>query len=370
MIKIVYDYKIFTLYKYSGITRYFYELATRTAQNPEFAAKILAGFYINKYLGNCPSGLVKGWQIPTIPITRIIMSEIMRGIDRQLFNLWLDQDPPNLVHETYYSQKRTAFKKYTTVITVHDMIHEKFSATIKFAKEFSLIKATAIKRADHIFCISENTKQDLVEILDINPKKITTIYLGHSLLRSFNSPPNLINHPYILYVGERIAKYKNFKRLLHAYASSKDIKNNFHLVCFGYNSFSLSEILLMQSLNINLKNVIHLEGDDQLLASLYAHAAAFIYPSLYEGFGIPPLEAMSFNCPVVCSNTSSIPEVVGNAGEYFNPYEVDNIAGAIAKVLFSSSRTAELINYGKERITYFSWQKCAEQTQLVYKSLL
>lgn len=114
---------------------------------------------------------------------------------------------------------------------------------------------------------------------------------------------------------------------------------------------------------------IHVPGDDKTLANLYTHASAFVYPSLYEGFGIPPLEAMSFNCPVVCSNTSSIPEVVADAGEYFNPYELESIADALERVLLSQVRTKELVVRGKERVNYFSWDTCAEQTQLVYKSL-
>ena len=94
-----------------------------------------------------------------------------------------------------------------------------------------------------------------------------------------------------------------------------------------------------------------------------------VYPSKYEGFGIPPLEAMSLDCPVICSNTSSIPEVVGDAGEYFDPYDVDSIMSSIERVLQSSVRRAELVLLGRERCKRFSWKRCAQETLAVYRRL-
>jgi glycosyltransferase involved in cell wall biosynthesis len=126
----------------------------------------------------------------------------------------------------------------------------------------------------------------------------------------------------------------------------------------------------MNQLGIDESKIIHIVGDDDILANLYTHASAFVYPSLYEGFGIPPLEAMSFDCPVVCSNVSSIPEVVADAGEYFNPYEIDSIVDALEKLLFCSERFQELIIRGKKRLKHFSWDKCTYEHSLVYKSLV
>lgn len=365
--KLVYDYQAFYWGTYSGISRYIYELATRTSQAVDFEVQIAAGFYVNKYLEKCSPDLVKGWQIPLIPKS----GRILNAINTQLSKIWLNQSNPDVVHETYYSKKRTAPKQCKTVITVHDMIHEKVAHLIpERARKFSLVKAEAIRRADHIICISENTKQDLIAILDIDPKIISTIYLGYSLQRyeDFEETPK-ISAPYILYVGDRRLEYKNFKRLLQSYASRQVIFDNFKLVCCGVKSFSSDEIAIIRSLGIDDNSLIHISGNDKTLANLYTHASAFIYPSLYEGFGIPPLEAMSFGCPVVCSNTSSIPEVVADAGEYFNPYELDSMADALERVLFSTVRAKELVIKGKERVTNFSWDTCAEQTQLVYNSL-
>ena len=106
-----------------------------------------------------------------------------------------------------------------------------------------------------------------------------------------------------------------------------------------------------------------------MLSACYKHAVAFIYPSLYEGFGIPSLEAMSHDCPIVCSNTSSIPEVVGDAGEYFDPMSHESMTVAIEKVVYSEVYQKELIKKGRERLKGFSWSKCAKETLDVYKSL-
>lgn len=107
-----------------------------------------------------------------------------------------------------------------------------------------------------------------------------------------------------------------------------------------------------------------------MLASIYANAAAFVYPSLYEGFGIPPLEAMSLGCPVICGNTSSIPEVVGDAGEYFDPNDTESMRVAIEAVLQSTGRSQELVAKGQAQRSLFSWQRCARETLDVYRSIL
>src|SRR5439155_12052756 len=101
---------------------------------------------------------------------------------------------------------------------------------------------------------------------------------------------------------------------------------------------------------------------DEMLALLYRNAAAFVYPSLYEGFGIPPLEAMSVSCPVIASKTSSIPEVVGDAGEYFDPGNMESIRSAIESVLESPTRRDELVMKGRARCAQFSWARCAGET--------
>ena len=116
------------------------------------------------------------------------------------------------------------------------------------------------------------------------------------------------------------------------------MKNDFCVLFFGGGKFNKNEKGLIGWLDLTENDVIHLSGSDELLAKLYSDATAFIYPSKYEGFGIPPLEAMSYGCPVVCSNTSSIPEVAGNAAEMFDPYNIDSIRETLENVIYNSEK--------------------------------
>lgn len=379
---VVYDYQAFSLQERGGISRYFYELATRLATSDECNVKIFAFAYVNKYLRNCNNSLVCGWPVPTFPISsRIVskfnfeISKLFTKINKQIFRYSMNAlaYSPDIVHETYYSSYRLAPKQSKTVITVYDMIPEKLHSFFGKSQTDDVLssKATAIKRADKIICISENTKKDLLEFLDVDPNKISVVYLG-SAINKLNSDrfDKLSNQskPYILYVGSRNS-YKNFQGLLQAYAIS-NLAKDFQLVCFGGDPFSRRELALINQLHLIEGQVMYVSGDDKKLASFYSNASAFVYPSLYEGFGIPLLEAMSCDCPVVCSNTSSMPEVAGNAAEFFDPYDPDSIAHGLKKVLYSHQRSQELIRLGQEQVQHFSWDACAEQTRSIYLSLV
>ena len=367
MIKVGYNYQTFTQQKYGGISRIFSEIAPLIDRYDDFNVKIYAGLYQNQYLTDNLKIRIGGRKISYPPQG----NRIFLALNPVFAKASLAIDRPDIVHETYYSNINTVPKKSKTVITVLDFIHEKFIKSVGYLdRNFPEVKAKAIRRADHIICISENTRKDLLEIVDVDPKKVSTVYLANSFSNtSINNNKPLINQPYLLYVGERNALYKNFSRLLQAYGSSKMLRSNFKIVCFGSKSFSQNEMNMIKEAGINTNNILHYAGNDSILANLYAHAAAFVYPSLYEGFGIPPLEAMSFNCPVVCSNTSSIPEVVMDAGEYFDPYDIDSMRFAIEKVVLSPDRCQILKKNGKERVKFFSWDKCAKETASIYQQL-
>ena len=125
----------------------------------------------------------------------------------------------------------------------------------------------------------------------------------------------------------------------------------------------------MRELKLREGSVRQISGDDTLLVSLYRQALAFAYPSLHEGFGIPPLEAMSLDCPVLCSDASSIPEVVGDAACLFDPTDVGAICNALDLVIGSSDLRAQLIQRGRKRASQFTWERCAEQSMEVYRDL-
>jgi glycosyltransferase involved in cell wall biosynthesis len=278
---------------------------------------------------------------------------------------------PDIVHETYYSAWSSAPSKSKVVLTVYDMIHERFPENFSVLDPTRLEKALAVSRADHVICISEQTRRDLIEFLGVPAAKTSVVHLGFALPREDdpNSPLDVSIRPYLLHVGSR-SGHKNFDLLLQAYGSSSKLKAEYDLICFGGGDFTSREGEAIMSRGLGGGGVRQVSGDDRMLAAYYRNARAFVYPSRYEGFGIPPLEAMSFGCPVVCSNVSSIPEVVGDAAEMFDPLDVNSIRTSIEKVVEDDGRRMELIGRGAKRLTAFSWKRCAEQTLEVYRKIL
>jgi glycosyltransferase involved in cell wall biosynthesis len=206
-------------------------------------------------------------------------------------------------------------------------------------------------------------------LLDVNQEKISVVHLGFSLTEAKKVESGISRRPYLLHVGGR-AGYKNFETLLRAYAGQPALAREFDLVAFGAGDFDTKERELIGALGLSDSQVRQVGGGDSILTDLYQRAALFVYPSRYEGFGIPPLEAMSFDCPVVCSNSSSIPEVVGDAAVFFEPASSDSIANAIQSVLSNNTLRETLIARGRARIKMFSWERCAEQTLDIYRKLL
>lgn len=365
--KVIYDYQIFDWQKYGGISRYYYELVKYFTRNHTCESIIIAPLHVNKYIRGFNNDVVFGKYFPIVRRTY----RIRKYINMLITKIMLNRLNPDILHETYYNISKLAHHRTKTVITVYDMIHEKFPGQYPVSENrMPYIKSKAINRADHVICISENTRKDLIELTKIASSKTSVVHLGFSLTKYISEVEgNIISRPYILFVGQR-GGYKNFQRFLQGYASSKRLAQDFELVCFGGFEFSSDELRLIRRLGLASNKVIRISGDDKVLSNLYANAAAFIYPSLYEGFGIPLLEAMSYQCPVVCSEAGALPEVAGDAAEYFDPYLVDNIMVAIENVVYSTEKSKKLIARGLTRISHFSWDKCAQQTYAIYSSLL
>jgi glycosyltransferase involved in cell wall biosynthesis len=369
LIKVAYDSQIFSGQVYGGVSRYICEIATRISKDSDISVKTVAPMYVNAYLESMPKRILSGFKSP-FPYDFLRLYQ--RALSLLLGDTMLRFMRPDIVHETYYFKYPLGSKRAVRVLTIYDMIHEKFESQFQYGDKTAKHKAAAAERADHIICISESTKRDVIEILGIKPEKISVIHLGFDLIKGNadkdSQPECAVDKPYLLYVGTR-GGYKNFQPMLQAYATSQLLKSEFNLVCFGGGSFNTEELVLMKKLDLGANQVYQFSGDDELLAQYYKGASAFVFPSLYEGFGIPPLEAMSYSCPVVCSNTSSIPEVVGDAGQYFNPYDVKSMQIAIELVVESAELKKSLIAKGKGRLNQFSWDKCAAETLAVYKGL-
>lgn len=364
--KLLYDHQIFSAQIYGGISRYFYELMGRMSAYNEVNLGIYLGYFINeydldKYRENCSK--YYGKKHERIPKTARIFA-IINGTRLKSFS---KQFNPDIYHPTYYEYHLDCINA-RRVVTVHDMIHEKLPHYFSLRDKTPQAKKKAVSKANGIIAISESTKRDLLEILDVPEEKVQVIYHGNSLSVDKGNISTQFELPFILYVGTRTG-YKNFKLLLETYARSVNINENFKLLCFGGGPFSKEEVSSIKRFKLESK-VIQVPGNDDLLADLYMQAAVFVYPSLYEGFGIPPLEAMHYGCPVIASNSSSIPEVVGEAGLLFEPTCSDELLDKLDKVLSNTHLRNTLINLGFQRESEFSWDKCAQETFDFYNKIL
>lgn len=362
--RILFDHQIFCLQRYGGISRYYSEIARSLASMSDNKVEIFAPVYLNKYLSDHEGFSLKGLKIPQLSkLGRFVAW----GMDTALaFPLVRSRHDVDIFHETYYAGVDYCPQSARRIVTVHDMIYEKFKKEFPGRERIRRLKALAVSRADHVICVSENTRRDLINLLGVDNKKISVVYHGCAYDVCVTGKSLQVSKPYILYVGIR-GGYKNFDKLLRAYSHALKLKSELSLICFGGGPFCKAERCLMDELGIPVTSVVQISGDDSLLASLYGSAIAFVYPSLYEGFGMPLLEAMSLGCPVICSNASSFPEVVGDAAVLFDPEEVDAIQEAIEKVVFSTDLKDSLVKLGKERIKQFSWSKCARETLQVYE---
>lgn len=367
--KIAFDYQAFFIQEYGGISRYYSKLAETLNSFSDVDAKIFAPLHVNAYLSMLPSGVVIGHDVRHLRKRK----KLFRAINKIASRYQMSRYRPDLVHETYYAEKSVAPRGVPLVVTVYDMVHELFPGMFPQQDRTSSRKKEAVQRADHVVCISNCTRNDLIDIFDVPEEKVSVVYVGFERFmfdENIDSSIVLSNSkPYLLYVGQR-SGYKNFISLISAYSKSDRLKKEVVVVCFGDSPFRSNELQLFADLGLSADQVVHVSGDDRALAYAYKNAAALVYPSLYEGFGIPPLEAMSLGCPVICSYSSSIPEVVGDAAEYFDPKSIESIHESLERVLFSSTRRLDLIRAGLDHYRTFTWQRCSEETLGIYQSIL
>jgi glycosyltransferase involved in cell wall biosynthesis len=388
---ILFDHQTFIFQRYGGISRMFSEIMKYlTDNNVDFQLPIVYSDNVNlinrsyykptrpNYIYKLPDPgdwLFKGFFPGKGRIYNIVKNYYEKkrhGIletNNTLVNNYLTRNQVQVFHPTYFDNyfMETIVKcNKPYIITIYDLIHEKFMGL--FSREDMVLKNRfeLCSKAACIIAISESTKNDLIEIYNINPKKIKVIHLASSLDSSFLVPiKDFPLKDYILYIGDRWY-YKNFRNFLYSVTPIIK-KHRVIVVCAGSKPFTQKEIQLMDFLGIRGKVVYIPISNDGNLSWLYSNARLFVFPSLYEGFGIPLLEAMSLNCPVACSNTSSFPEVVGDAARVFDPWNVESMTDAIQKVFESNTLRNQLINKGKERIKLFSWEKCGEEHLKIYK---
>lgn len=263
-----------------------------------------------------------------------------------------------------------------TVLTIHDLafLIEPDCAYPTLRAYLENVVPRSARRADRIIAVSESTRRDVIERLGIAPARVTTVYEAASPefypAAAEETIPALramgIEHPYILSVGT-LEPRKNYARLLDAYASILERGAHHDLVIAGRRGW-LFEPVLERIGTLRLEERVRIvEPDDRQLRALYNRAAAFVYPSLYEGFGIPVLEALACGAPTACSDTSSLPEVAGDAGLLFDPRSTEEISDAILRLLGDGQLSRRLRARGPRQAAAFSWERAAGETAAVYR---
>ena len=358
--KIFFDYNIFYRQKYGGISSYYFNLFEEFNKNnvPFFACPI---FNKNRYIRAVKKNI---FSINIIECPSIFYN-LIDNANYQISKSFLKIYDPDIIHITYYNKNILKYKNAKKILTVYDMITEVFPN--KENLQLSKIKEQSIESSDHIIAISETTKRDLISYFNVPSKKISVIYLGVNLTSQSIEENKKEN--FILYVGSR-KSYKNFENFLYSIRSSSLLYQDFNIVCFGGENFSKYDKDILKKYKFEMTKIKFIYGGDEILKKLYSTARLFVFPSLYEGFGLPILESMANSCPVLCSNSGSLPEIAGDAAIYFDPRNFESIRGSIESAIYDDTLLDNLSKKGFERIKMFSWGACAEQTLNLYKKII
>ena len=344
--KILYDHQIFSYQKYGGISRLHTELIQKFMNYNNIEVNVGILDTENHYLKNNINFI----KYPLFSRLNLKKNIPLYCINAAYSRKKLLLDNYDIFHPTYYNPYFLQYlKNKPYVITVHDMTHEIYPEFVTKRDYAIQWKRKAIQKAKRIIAVSENTKKDLLRFYNLDPEIIDVIYLGNSLNHNTERLNIKLPESYILYVGSR-DRHKNFGVFLRAL---KDVCNNhkdLHILCVGGSGFTENELQKIN--NYHLNGRIHLlTPSDSELGYIYTNAKLFVFPSLYEGFGIPILEAFSMGCPIILSNSSCFPEIAGDAGVYFNPEKHSSLQEAIETVLVDTDYRDYLIKkaMNKER---------------------
>src|SRR5688572_17871027 len=317
------------------------------------------------------------------PNFRTVLESSRNYSVREQFHVpWvLRQLRPDLYHAPHYVLPPAV--RCRSVVTIHDCIHLMFPQYLPNRLAYAYARASmwaAARRSDRILTVSEASKRDILHFFNVPPEKIVVVY--NAIDEHFwVTPPEervarvreryQLDHKFVLYVGN-IKPHKNLERIIEAFDEVRkdDVDGDLKLLIIGDEISklpSLRRAVHRHKLHKQVRFLGYLP--DETLAILYRLASVFVFPSLYEGFGLPAVEAMASGTPVVTSNLSSLPEVTGDAAVLVDPYDVDSIAHGIRRVLTDPALAAEMRRKGLERAREFSWERSVAQTREVYAAV-
>ncbi|MDU0369158.1 glycosyltransferase family 4 protein [Hymenobacter endophyticus] len=360
--RVLYDHQAFTLQDFGGVSRYHHELLCHATWESELAVALSNNLYLRDghysqhrtFLPN--SRLPARWRVIEFCNNRASRRAIRRGE--------FDVLHPTLLDDNYFLDLLPAGKPL--VVTIHDMIPALFPEHYP-DRDARRLERT-VQRADRIIAVSEHTRADILRLLPVAPEKVRVVYHGYTDREYPSAGPALpVPARYVLFTGSR-ALYKNFGCVVEALALLPATQaQGLHLVCAGGGPFTPTEHALLQ--RAGWADRAHQFGpvSDAQLNLLYRQAQAFIFPSEYEGFGLPILEAYGQQCPVLLSQASCFPEIAREAALYFPPNQPAALAEQLGRLLTDARLRRELVQLGQLRLLDFTWQHTARRTRTVYE---
>lgn len=353
---VLFDHQIFTNQRIGGASRYFYEIINNAPSMLDWliSCKYSSNIYLESLIDVKSFPIRSDFRGKQRLVTMINNLHTLGDLKKANFDIFHPTD-----YDDYFLQRLT--KPF--VIDAHDMIWELYANSMPQSELIIERRRRLFHSAAKILAVSENTKKDLLRIypkLDAN--KIVVKYHGPSY-RLIDSAK--IKGDYILFTGKREG-YKNFSTFVRAIAPLL-VSYGLRLVCTGF-PFTKKEVHLLSELRIEDRCQSHFVNEDEL-KRLYEHALLFVFPSEYEGFGFPILEAFASRCPVALSNASCFPEIAKDAGAYFNPKDEGNIRDVVESLLLSHEARAALTDKGAKRLQDFSWSHAIDVLIDTYMSI-
>lgn len=358
-IRVRFSPDIFRAQVHGGVSRYITAIH-RGLVARGIDSRILAGLHCNSYLGDAPRTV--GLDVERLRPIRARQA-LTKVADRGLERIWCARPHDRTIwHKTMFDRHIPTAPRLA--VTVHDMIHERFPEQFGPRDVTPASKRPWCEAADVVFTNSENTRDDLLDRFRLRAEKVVVTPLGVTVAEPREGPLPFRERPWILYVGERSKPYKNWSGALDALAA---LGPEVGLACFGPAPTD-DDHAAVAARGLS-ERVRFIGGDDEDLARVYRGASALVYPSHFEGFGLPPLEAMAHGCPVVAARAGAIPEVVGDAAILVDPADGAALAGALDRVVAGGDEIRTLTSAGRAHAATYTWDRTVEAALVGYRMI-
>ncbi|GGF31076.1 hypothetical protein GCM10011611_41510 [Aliidongia dinghuensis] len=368
MLRVLFDDEIFSTQIEGGVSRYFTHLVEEL---PAAGATPILPFRLtcNRHLAQ--STVFKGWRPPRFPGSR----RLIRAINRPRSRAAIGQGGFDVWHATWYDGAPVALARshpgVRIVTTIHDMTPEIMpDMAVGHIGNPHAGKLAMVEVADLVVAVSAATKADLLRFSDVPAERVRVVPLGVGnglLWRPDQGRPEGLPERFLLFVGKR-GGYKNFAGVAPALSALLRATPDLHLVCVGGGPLDAAERAPFETAGVS-DQVRQIAADDRTLAWCYAHAAVFLFPSRYEGFGLPILEAFVNRCPAVLAERSCFPEIGGEAALYFDPDRPDALVDLIGRLLAAPGERERLGALGALRARDFTWARTAAAHAMLYREL-